>query len=93
MTGVQTCALPISSDVLRLIVVEGLKPALLGIAIGAAGALAAARGLEKLVFGVRPYDPLTLAVVATTLIAVSIAASLLPAWRAARLDPSAVLRD
>jgi ABC-type lipoprotein release transport system permease subunit len=49
--------------------------------------------MEKLVFGVKPYDPLTLAVVAGTLLAVSVAASVLPAWRAARLDPVAVLRD
>jgi ABC-type antimicrobial peptide transport system permease subunit len=91
--GIRTALGAATGDVLRMVVVEGLKPALLGIAIGAAGALAASRALEKLVFGVKPYDPLTLAVVATTLVAVSIVASLLPAWRAARLDPVTVLRD
>ena len=91
--GIRTALGAATGDVLRLVVVEGLKPALLGIAIGAAGALAAARALETLVFGVKAYDPLTLAVVAAALLAVSIAASLLPAWRAARLDPVSVLRD
>ena len=82
-----------TADVLRMVVVEGLKPALLGIFIGAAGALVVSRLLDTLVFGVKAYDPLTLAVVALALLLVSVAASLLPAWRAARLDPVAVLRD
>jgi putative ABC transport system permease protein len=64
-----------------------------GIAFGAIGAFLAAGLLEKLVYGVKATDPLTLAVVAATLLAVSIAASLIPAWRAARLDPVTVLRD
>ena len=53
-----------------MVLIEGLKPALIGIAIGAAGALLAARLLEKLVFGVKASDPLTLAVVASALLAV-----------------------
>jgi ABC-type antimicrobial peptide transport system permease subunit len=76
-----------------MVVIEGLKPAVLGIAIGAAGALLAAGLLERLVFGVKAADPLTLAVVAATLLAVSIAASLIPASRAAKLDPLTVMRD
>ena len=91
--GIRTALGAATGDVLRMVVVEGLKPALLGIAIGAAGALLAARALEKLVFGVKPYDPLTLAIVSLTLVTIAIAASLLPAWRAARLDPVTVLRD
>ena len=91
--GIRTALGAATGDVLRFVVLEGIKPALLGIAVGAAGALATARLLEKLVFGVKPYDPLTLAVVSAALLGVSIAASLLPAWRAARLDPSSVLRN
>jgi putative ABC transport system permease protein len=76
-----------------MVLLEGLKPALLGIVLGAAGALLAAGLLEKLVFGVKASDPLTLAIVAASLLLVAVAASLLPAWRAARLDPVTVLRD
>jgi putative ABC transport system permease protein len=80
-------------DLLGMVLIEGLKPALLGIVIGIAGALMAASLLDKLVFGVKASDPLTLALVAGALLIVSIAASLLPAWRATRLDPLTVLRD
>jgi putative ABC transport system permease protein len=91
--GIRTALGARTSDVLRMVLLEGLKPALLGIVIGAAGALLAAGLLEKLVFGVKASDPLTLAVVATSLLVVSALASLLPAWRAVKLDPLTVLRD
>jgi predicted permease len=91
--GIRTALGAATGDVLRMVLIEGLKPTLVGIALGAAGALLAARLLEKLVYGVKASDPLTLGVVAATLLMVSIAASLLPAWRAARLDPVTVLRD
>jgi predicted permease len=91
--GIRTALGARTSDVLRMVVFEGMKPALLGIAIGTVGALLAARLLDTLVFGVKARDPLTLAIVATALIVVSILASLLPAWRASRLDPLTVLRD
>ena len=80
------------ADVVRLVVVEGMTPALIGIAIGTVAALAAGRLLEKLVFGVSASDPLTLAIVAGTLALVALLASLVPAYRASRLDPSEVLR-
>ena len=79
-------------DVLRLIVIEGMTPALIGIAAGAIGAIGSAALLSKLVFGVSAYDPVTLAGVAGTLALVALAASLLPAYRASRLDPLEVLR-
>ena len=82
-----------TADLLGMVLIEGLKPALLGIVIGVAGALMAASLLDNLVFGVKASDPLTLALVAGSLLVVSIAASLLPAWRATRLDPLTVLRD
>ena len=91
--GIRTALGARTSDVVRMVVIEGLKPAVLGIVLGAAGALLTARLLEKLVFGVKATDPVTLAVVAMTLLAVSIAASLIPAWRASKLDPVTVLRD
>ena len=91
--GIRTALGARTSDVLRMVLLEGLKPALLGIVLGAAGALLAAGLLEKLVFGVKASDPLTLAVVAASLLLVAVAASLLPAWRAAKLDPLTVLRE
>ena len=91
--GIRTALGARTGDVVRMVVIEGLKPAVLGIAIGVAGALLAARMLENIVFGIKARDPLTLAAVAGTLLAVSVAASLIPAWRASKLDPLIVLRD
>jgi putative ABC transport system permease protein len=79
-------------DVVRLVVIEGMTPALLGIAAGGIAALVASRLMEKLVFGVSAADPLTLVVVSTALALVALLASLIPAYRASRLDPSEVLR-
>jgi ABC-type antimicrobial peptide transport system permease subunit len=80
-------------DVLRLVVREGMVPAVLGIAAGALAARVASSGLERLVFGVSASDPLTLAAVAAVLGLVALLASLVPAYRATRLDPAVVLRD
>jgi putative ABC transport system permease protein len=79
-------------DVVRLVVIEGMTPALIGIAAGGVVALGAGRLMEKLVFGVSASDPLTLAAVAGALALVALVASLVPAYRASRLDPSEVLR-
>lgn len=81
-----------TSDVLRLVVVEGMTPAAIGIVAGAIGALASSTILSRLVFGVSASDPLTLATVSGALAAVALAASLVPAYRASRLDPLQVLR-
>ena len=90
--GIRTALGAATSDVLRMVIVEGMKPALLGIALGAAGALASARLMTTMVYGVSASDPWTLAAVAVALCAVALAASLLPAWRAARVSPLTVLR-
>jgi len=79
-------------DVVRLVVVEGMTPALIGVAAGAIAALGAGRLMAKLVYGVSASDPLTMAVVSATLVGVALLASLIPAYRASRLDPSEVLR-
>jgi putative ABC transport system permease protein len=91
--GIRSALGASTRDVVRMVVIEGLKPALVGIALGAAGAFFASRLLDQLVFGVKPSDPLTLAVVAGGLLVVAAAASLVPAWRASKLDPVTVLRD
>lgn len=71
---------------------EGVKRTALGIAAGLLGALGASRALRGLLYGVRATDPLTYGAVIVVLIAVALAASFLPAWRAARLDPLVALR-
>jgi ABC-type antimicrobial peptide transport system permease subunit len=64
-----------------------------GVGFGVAGALGLSRFLSSLLYGVGARDPLTLGIVAVTLGAVALAASLLPARAAARLDPMTVLRS
>jgi putative ABC transport system permease protein len=90
--GIRTALGAQRSDVLRLVIVEGMSPALVGIAAGTLAALASARILQTLVFGVSASDPLTLAAVAATLVCVALVASLVPAYRALRFDPVNVLR-
>jgi predicted permease len=79
-------------DVIRMIVVQGMKPALLGMAIGAAGALALGRLLSSMVYGVKTTDPLTFLAVAVLLALIALAASVVPAYRAAKVDPLVALR-
>jgi putative ABC transport system permease protein len=81
------------SDVLRLVVVEGMTPTLVGMAIGAGGALALGRVLATLIYGVHATDPLTFAGVFAILAVVALLASLIPAYRAARVEPVKALRE
>jgi predicted permease len=90
--GIRTALGARTSDILRVVIVEGMSPTLVGIAVGTIGALASAKVLSALVFGVRASDPLTLAAVATALALVSLLSSLVPAYRALRVDPVNVLR-
>ena len=90
--GIRTALGARTADVLRLVIVEGMSPALVGIAAGTIAALASAKVMKTLVFGVSASDPLTLAAVAATLALVALMASLVPAYRALRLDPVKVLR-
>jgi ABC-type antimicrobial peptide transport system permease subunit len=82
-----------TGDVLRLVIAEGLTPASIGIGIGIAGALAAGALMQKVVYGVSAWDPMTIAGVSVALIGVALLASVVPAWRASRVDPLVVLRD
>lgn len=79
--------------VLRMVVRQGMALVGIGLAIGLAGALAFARLLSGLLFGVRPTDPLTFAAVACVLSAVAAAACFLPARRATSADPMHALRS
>lgn len=80
-------------DVLRLILAQGLKLVLIGIAIGLLGAFALTRLMEALLFNVHPTDPLTFAAVALLLAAVALLACWIPARRATKVDPMAALRS
>ena len=82
-----------NSDVLKLVVSDGMKPILLGVAIGLAAALALGRVVASLVYGVRPTDPLTFAIVAALLLAVGLLATALPAYRATQVEPTRTLRE
>jgi predicted permease len=79
-------------DVLRLILGQGAKMALIGVAVGMAGSLALTHLMAQLLFGVSAYDPLTLAGVACLLVLVALAACYIPARRAMRTDPNVALR-
>jgi putative ABC transport system permease protein len=79
-------------DVMRLIVREGLLLAVAGTSIGLVAAFALTRAVRSLLFEVTPTDPATLALASVLLLIVALAASVLPARRAVRLDPVAALR-
>jgi putative ABC transport system permease protein len=81
-----------AADVLQLIVRQGMGLVLIGLAVGAAGALALTRVMRSLLFDVTPWDPLTLASVSVLLAAVAFAAGYIPARRATRVDPMIALR-
>jgi putative ABC transport system permease protein len=80
------------SDVLGMILRQGMTPVLAGLAAGALSAVALGRYLESLLFHVSPRDPLAFAVSGTVLLLVSVAACLIPARRATRVSPTEALR-
>ena len=80
-------------DVLRLVVLEGVRLAAVGVALGAVLALLGGRYLAALLFQVSPRDPLVIVAGGLTLLVVAIAASVLPALRAVRVDPNVALRS
>jgi ABC-type antimicrobial peptide transport system permease subunit len=81
------------SDVLKMIVTDGMKPILLGVTIGLAAALGLGRVVSSLIYGVRATDPLTLGTVAVLLVVVGVLATAIPAYRATRVEPIRTLRD
>jgi putative ABC transport system permease protein len=79
-------------QVVRLVLAQGLRPAIYGVVLGLALALALGRVAESLLFDVSPRDPMIMTSAVATLIAVAIAAAWVPAIRASRLDPAHTLR-
>jgi ABC-type antimicrobial peptide transport system permease subunit len=82
-----------NNDVIRMVLADGLKPILAGVALGLVAALALGRVVSSLIFGVRATDPLTFAAVALLLLLVGILATIIPAYRATRIEPVRILRE
>jgi putative ABC transport system permease protein len=78
---------------LGMIVVEGLKPTLIGVVLGLALAAALVRVMTSLLFGVSQHDPGTFSAVALIMVVVGVVATLVPAYRATRVDPIVTLRS
>jgi predicted permease len=79
-------------DVLRLVLADGARMMLIGVAIGVVAALGLTRWMASMLFGVKPTDPLTFAAVAVVLCGIGLCACYVPAHRAMRVDPILALR-
>jgi ABC-type antimicrobial peptide transport system permease subunit len=82
-----------SANVTGMILRNGLGLAVAGLIVGAFLAAASTRAMESLLFGVKPIDPVSMSVAAAIMLLSATAACLIPTLTAARVDPSAVLRD
>jgi putative ABC transport system permease protein len=79
-------------QVLRKVLLDGLRPALLGLAFGLVASVGAVRLIQSMLYGTQLLDPAVFAAVSATLLLVSGVACIVPAWRASRLDPMQALR-
>jgi putative ABC transport system permease protein len=79
-------------QVLRLMLGDGLRPALYGLVLGLAASAGAVRLIQSMLYGTRPLDPAIFAAAAATLLLVATLACLIPAWRASQIDPMQALR-
>ncbi|MEO8727549.1 MAG: FtsX-like permease family protein [Acidobacteriaceae bacterium] len=81
------------ADIVKLVLTSGAKLAAVGCGLGLLGAVAASQLLRSLLFGVSPFDPLVLTFVAVVILLLALAASAVPAMRAASVEPSQALRE
>jgi putative ABC transport system permease protein len=90
--GVRSALGATRTRLIGLVVRDGLTISAIGVALGLALSVLTTRALRGLLYDVSPTDPATLAGIALILVVASLAASAMPAWTAARVDPAAVLR-
>jgi predicted permease len=79
-------------DVVQLVVGQGLRATAFGVVVGVAAAYASARFVADLLFETSPTDPAVFVAVAAIMLVIAVAATLIPAWRASRVDPTSALR-
>ena len=82
-----------SNRVATMVIAQGLRLAVAGVALGLVAAFALARVLSGLLFGVRPHDPVVFAIVPAILMVIAVVSVWLPARRATRIDPLMTLRS
>jgi len=82
-----------SRDIMRIVLGRSTWLATIGVTIGAALAYAAGRSMQSLLFGINPADPPTFAAAIGVALLMTIAGSLLPAWRAMQVDPITATRS
>lgn len=90
--GIRIALGALPGNILKLVVFRAAGLAVIGLAIGISATLAASRIMSRFLFGVGPYDPITLAATCLLILSVALAASFFPAVRAARVDPAIALR-
>jgi putative ABC transport system permease protein len=81
-----------SADIRKMVILQGMRPAITGLAVGLLAAFGLTRGLASSLFGVKPWDPFVFSVVPVILIVVALVAVFLPAVRASRINPIRALR-
>jgi len=91
--GIRTALGATAADILRLVLKQGMKLTVLGVAVGLLGAVVLARLIKNLLFGVSVTDPLTFIALPLLLASVALLACYLPARRAAKVDPLVALRQ
>jgi predicted permease len=80
------------SEILRLVLLDGMRPVVIGLVLGLAGGAGAGVLIRSVLFGTRPVDPAVLAVMVGTLLVTAAIAGAFPAWRACRIEPTVALR-